>query len=44
MDAYYSYFGGPIGYTQMKSIVSNTPGWSVFYRDSDTTIYRVRVR
>jgi hypothetical protein len=43
MDEYATYLGVPIGYFQMKSIVRHTPGWSVVYRNADTTIYRVQL-
>ena len=43
MNNYHSYFGGPIGYLQMVSIVAHAPGWAVVYRNADTTIYRVQV-
>lgn len=43
MDEYASFWGAPSGYFQMKSIVGHMPGWSVVYRNTDTTIYRVRV-
>ena len=42
MKNYDSYFGGPIGYSQMVSNVAHAPGWSVVYRNADTTIYRVQ--
>lgn len=43
MDKYVTYLGFPYGYFQMKSIVGHTPGWSVAYRNADTTIYRVEI-
>jgi hypothetical protein len=41
MAAYTTYFGAPQGYAQLASAVRSTPGWSVVYRNADTTIYRV---
>ena len=41
--AYATYFGAPYGYAQLASAVRSTPGWSVVYRNADTTIYRVHV-
>ena len=33
----------PRGYTQLASAIRSRPGWSVVYRNADTTIYRVHV-
>ena len=43
MQNYRSYFGVPVGYSQLVSDVAHAPGWSVVYRNADTTIYRVKV-
>lgn len=43
MAAYATYFDAPYGYTQLASAVRSRPGWSVVYRNADTTIYRVHV-
>ena len=43
MNSYQSYFGVPVGYSQLVSNVAHAPGWSVVYRNADTTIYRVQV-
>jgi hypothetical protein len=43
MAAQATYFGAPRGYTQLASAVRSRPGWSVVYRNADTTIYRVHV-
>lgn len=44
MAAYVNYFGTPYGYEQMVSTIRSRPGWSIVYRNADTTIYRVHVR
>ena len=41
MAAYATYFGAPQGYAQLAGSVQNILGWSVVYRNADTTIYRV---
>ena len=41
MAAYATSFGAPRGYAQLAGGVQNRPGWSVVYRDADTTIYSV---
>ena len=41
MAAYATYFDAPYGYTQLASAVRSSPGWSVVYRNADTTIYQV---
>jgi hypothetical protein len=43
MVAYASYFGSPKGYLQMANAVRYERGWSVIYRNADTTIYRVEI-
>ena len=43
MAAYTDYFGGPYGYQQMASAVSNKPGWTIVYHNVDTTIYQVKL-
>jgi hypothetical protein len=43
MQNYRTYFGVPLGYSQLVSEVALAPGWSVVYRNADTTIYRVQV-
>jgi hypothetical protein len=43
MTNYRTYFGVPVGYSQLLSDVAHAPGWSVVYRNADTTIYRVQV-
>ncbi len=43
MGAYASYFGAPSGFAQLSREVSTAPGWSVVYRNADTTIYRVNL-
>jgi hypothetical protein len=45
MDAYVRYFGtpAPSGYFQLEDLAARTPGWSVAYRNADTTIYQVQV-
>ena len=44
MAADATYFNSPRDYAQMATAVQSTPGWSVVYRDADTTIYRVHVQ
>ena len=44
MAAYVDYFGTPQGYAQLRSAIAARPGWSVVYRNADTTIYRVNLR
>ena len=44
MAAHATYFDAPHGYTQLASAIRSAPGWSVVYRNADTTIYRVHVR
>jgi hypothetical protein len=41
MAAYASFFGAPQGYAQLAGGVQNRLGWSVVYRNADTTIYRI---
>ena len=41
MAAYAAFFGAPQGYPQLAGGVRSRPGWSVVYRNADTTIYRV---
>ncbi len=43
MAAYTDYFGAPHGYAQLAKAAQSTIGWSVVYRNADTTIYRVSV-
>ena len=43
MAAYATYFGAPHGYAQLANAAQSTIGWSVVYRNADTTIYRVSV-
>ena len=43
MTAFADFYGAPYGYAQLVNAVRSRPGWSVVYRNADTTIYRVRV-
>jgi hypothetical protein len=43
MAAYADFYGAPYGYAKLVNAVRSRPGWSVVYRNVDTTIYRVRV-
>jgi hypothetical protein len=43
MATYTDYFGAPHGYAQLANAAQSTIGWSVVYRNADTTIYRVSV-
>lgn len=40
---YASYYGSPRGYLQMTNAVRYKRGWSVIYRNADTTIYRLEI-
>ena len=44
MAAYATYFNSPRDYAQLATAVQSTPGWSVVFRNADTTIYRVYVQ
>ena len=41
MAADATYFNSPRDYAPLASAVQSTPGWSIVYRNVDTTIYRV---
>lgn len=43
MVTYLSYFDSPRGYLQMANAIRYRHGWSVIYRNADTTIYRVEI-
>jgi hypothetical protein len=43
MAAHADYFGTPLHYSQLIDAVLDRPGWSILYRNADTTIYRVRL-
>ena len=43
MTAYAAYFDAPRGYLQLARVIQNRSGWSVVYRNADTTIYRVHM-
>ena len=43
MAAYAAYFGAPRGYRQLVDAAPKTIGWSVVFRNTDTTIYRVNL-
>ena len=43
MAADATYFSSPRDYAQLASAVESRPGWTVVYRNADTTIYRVDV-
>ncbi len=43
MTSFADFYGAPYGYAQFVNAVRGRPGWSVVYRNADTTIYRVRV-
>ena len=44
MAAYATYFNSPRDYAQLATAVQSTPGWSVVFRNADTTIYRVHLQ
>ena len=43
MAAHADFFGTPPHYSQLTSAIDDKPAWSVVYRNTDTTIYRVRL-
>lgn len=43
MEAYASYYSAPQGYSQLASTVRDRYGWTVVYRNADTTIYQYRI-
>lgn len=43
MATYADYFGAPHGYTQLVNAAPKMIGWSVVYRNADTTIYGVNL-
>jgi hypothetical protein len=42
-NAYAVYYDNPVGMGKIESDVAHAPGWTVVYRNSDATIYRVKV-
>jgi hypothetical protein len=43
MAMYATYFDAPHGYAQLASAIRSRQGWSVVYRNADTTIYRLHM-
>jgi hypothetical protein len=41
LGAYADFFGAPRGYATLASKVATSPGWSVVYRNQDSTIYHL---